>query len=319
MAALSHLLKAKGMEPIGFWPAHKDWRKNPEFDAVLGRAALVVLNGEGSIHHDNPAGRRLLEIGAAVRDANKRVALINAGWDDNGAELTDMLASFDIIAARDQKAAEQMAKRGAEVRVVPDLSIYAVEALANNLQGASFCGGIGVTDNVDRIKALKLERLRRSLSGRTISIHGKAEKNYLRFLRGGMSLRQDLKDPRRAAELIRLRHRLWKNRSADKGGFMMTVASLDFLVSGRFHATTIALAVGTPFVSQASNTGKIAAFARDVGLDDWRTNCDLTPQNLLDVARMGWSNSEADNRLSYLDAARSKSEALFADLRGLLL
>lgn len=318
MDALAHLLKVNGLEPVGFWPAHKDWLGNAEFDAAFDQAELVIVNGEGTIHHDRPAGRRLLEVGAAVRNANKRSALINTGWEANSDALTALLKDFDIISAREQQAASQMVGQGADVRVVPDLSFYAVSVLADKWQGAAGRGGIGFTDNVDRLKALKLAGLRRSLGGRTISIHGRNEKSYLKFLRDGISLREDLKSFRQTGDLIRLRHRLWTNRFADKGDFMHAIASLDFLVSGRFHATTIAVAVGTPFASQASNTGKIAALARDVGLDDWRTSSDLTPKELKEVARKGWSRAEADNRLSYLEEARSKSELLFSDIRGLL-
>tara|TARA_R110002049_G_scaffold23781_3_gene84434 strand:+ start:39306 stop:40241 length:936 start_codon:yes stop_codon:yes gene_type:complete len=308
-----------GLDPIAFWPAHAEWRDNAEFDAALNRAALVVINGEGTIHHDRASGRRLLEVGEAARDAKKAIALINTGWEANGPALTKMLRNFDLVAARDTRSAMQMRKGTDTVRVVPDLSFYSV-GLGENLRDRSALArsGIGFTDNVDRNRALELELLRRSISGRTVSIFSGDEGGYLKFLRNGLSLRQDPKNPRRAFDLIRLRHRLWVNRSPDTADFKYTLARLKFLVSGRFHATTLAVALGTPFMAQASNTGKIAALAGDIGLDEWRTSSNLTHQNVLDAADQGWSKREAENRKDYLDRARAESEMLFADLRKLV-
>ena len=91
MATIGELLERQALGPSFYWPAHAEWRNNPDFEAVLAKAKLVVINGEGTIHHDRPAGRRLLEAGKKANDVNVPVALINTGWEGNGLDLQAML------------------------------------------------------------------------------------------------------------------------------------------------------------------------------------------------------------------------------------
>jgi len=314
MGVIEHLLAAHGMKAVAFWPAHADWRNDPAFDGALAQARLVIVNGEGTVHHDRPAGRCLMEIGAAARARGIPAALINAGWEENGPELTAMLADFALVSARDSQGAAAMGPGPADLRVVPDLSLCSVPA-APRASGPR--DGIGFTDNVDRMKSLELDRLRRACGGRVVSIHQGGDGGYLGFLRDGISMREDLKVPRRALGILRLRHLLWAGRTTDTAAFRDGLARLRLLVSGRFHACTLSLALGTPFVAQASNTGKIAALARDAGLDEWRTSSRLTPDEIARAADRGWSKTEERNRAAYVADARARAETLFADLRRL--
>lgn len=316
MTAIERLMDANGMEAVEFWPAHTDWRDNPQFDTALKRARLVIVNGEGTLHHDLPAGRRLLEIASAARSKGVPTALINAGWEANGPEFLAMLGDFALISARDNLSAQAMGSETANVRVVPDLSFYFVQTNHNNSEHSNRAG-IGFTDNVDRNKALKLESLRHTCNGQTISIVPCSNSGHLKFLRDGLSLRQDLKNPRLTIALLRMRQRLWANRCTDTTAFQKKLSELQLIVSGRFHACTLALALGTPFVAQSSNTGKIASLAQDAGIESWRHSLTLSPDEILKAAKQGWSPTEAENRLAYIRDAQLKAETLFSDLRTL--
>lgn len=307
MTTLERLLAGQGLGVCGRWPAHADWRGDPGFAEALSLSRLVVVNGEGTIHHDRPAGRRLLEIGAAARAAGVPAALVNTGWEANGPELTAMLADFALLAARDSTSATQMRAGALAVRVVPDFSLNSAppDPLARR-------GGIGVTDNVDRLRALRLARLRRSVGGRWISIHHR--RPWASFLRAGLSLRADLPRPVRLAGLVALRHGMWRASQDDPARFLDELARLDLLVSGRFHACTLALVAGTPFVAQASNTRKIATLIADAGLEPWRATLPEDPRR---IDARGWSLAEDEARRDYLSRARTEAAALAADLREL--
>jgi polysaccharide pyruvyl transferase WcaK-like protein len=319
MTAIERLLEANGMEAVAFWPAHAEWRGNATFEAALQRARLVIVNGEGTLHHDLPAGRRLLELGSVAKSNAIPAALINTGWEANGPEFSDMLRDFALISARDSLSAKAMGVKPADVRVVPDLSFYFAQTNPENPRqhASKNRDGIGFTDNVDRFKVPGLERLRRACNGRTISIAHGDDDSYLRFLRDGISIREDLKKPGFALALLRARHQLWTHRFPDTTAFLKTLSEFQLIVSGRFHACTLALTQGTPFVAQSSNTGKIAALARDAGLDEWRTSIMSTKDEIVKAAAHGWSKAETENRLAYIGDARLKAEMLFADLRKL--
>jgi hypothetical protein len=315
MGAIAALLERNGLGPVFYWPAHAELRGVAKFDAALRAAKLVVINGEGTIHHDRSAGRRLLEAGRLARQSGVPVALINAAWEGNGTEFTRMLKHFDLLAARDSRSAMFMAEGGAEVRVVPDLSLWHAQAQAPR-PVATARAGIGFTDNVDRFKSLELERLRRACGGETLSIgHGSAGVGgWARFLRAGVAIREDCRSPMRLAALLQLRHRLWRRGSADTGLFMARIASLELLVSGRFHACTLAFANGTPVVAQSSNTGKISALFHDAGLEPWRGNLTLGPAAVQGARARGWSEAERAALAAYLSRALTAAEELFFDL-----
>ena len=243
------------------------------------------------------------------------VALINTGWEANGPDFVAMLAHFDLLAARDSRSAARMAEGGAEVRVVPDLSFWHARAHAPQPESGARAG-IGFTDNVDRFKSLALERLRRVCGGETLAIgHGTAGLGgWAGFLREGIGLREDIRHPARLAGLVALRHRLWRAGHPETDAFFSRIARLELLVSGRFHACTLALATGTPVIAQSSNTGKIAALFHDAGLDQWRGEVTLDRAFVQEARARGWSTAERAALDAYLAGAVTAAEGLFADL-----
>lgn len=314
MGAIRTLLARHGLDDVRYWPAHLDPRDDPNFNAALATAKLVVINGEGTIHHDRPAGKVLLAAGQHARSTGVPVALINTGWEANSPELIATLNSFDLVAARDSRSASQMRMNGADVRVVPDLSLALAEKhAATDNQDRT---GIAVTDNVDRFKALDLELLRRECDGETLAIsHGDPGiRGWARFLRDGISLREDLSHPATLAALLRMRHRLWERGAPNSDSFIAALSGLELLVSGRFHACTLALARMTPIIAQSSNTGKIAALFQDAGLDAWRCMGPINLSAIEDARHRGWSDQERENIVLYRQRAVQDAERLFADL-----
>jgi polysaccharide pyruvyl transferase WcaK-like protein len=314
MAAIEALVARNGMQVIGSCPAHADWRQDPAFLEALQGARLVIVNGEGTLHHDRPAARRLLEIGAYARAAGVPAVLVNAGWEANGPELLAMLRDFALVSLRDGASAEAVSAGGVPCRVVPDLSLYLPAPQA----GAAARERIVFTDSVDRFKAVALERCRRQVGGDTLSIvfppPGAA--GYLRFLRQGFAARDAL-TPAQLLRIVRLRNRLCRNSFTRTEPFLSALGRYRLLVSGRFHACTLALITGTPFISVPSNTSKIATLVADAGLAPWRASTKLDAQSIAQASAAGWSPQEGEAIAAHVATARSSAERLFRDIREL--
>ena len=314
MGAIETLLARHGMEVAGACPAHADWRQQPGFLRALERSRLLLVNGEGTLHHDRPAARRLLEAGAHARAAGVPAVLVNAGWEANGPELQAMLEDFALVAVRDSASAAEIRASGHACRVVPDLSLYGPAPAPASAARER----IVFTDSVDRFKSVALERCRRQVGGDTLSIvfppPGAA--GYLRFLRQGFAARDAL-SPARLMRIVQLRHRLCRTSFTRTEPFLSALGRYRLLVSGRFHACTLALITGTPFISLPSNTGKIAALVADMGLAPWRANTPLDARSIAEASAAGWFAQEREAIASHLDAARSASEGLFQDIREL--
>jgi polysaccharide pyruvyl transferase WcaK-like protein len=314
MGAIETLVARHGMQVVGSCPAHADWRQQPQFLKALETARLVIVNGEGTLHHDRPAARRLLEIGAYARAAGVPAVLLNAGWEANGPELLALLRDFALVCLRDSASAEAVRTGGHAGRVVPDLSLYgpAPQAAAPTRERIVF------TDSVDRFKAVDLERCRREVGGDTLSIvfppPGAA--GYLRFLRQGFAARDALR-PAQFLRIVRLRQRLCRNSFTRTEPFLSALGRYRLLVSGRFHACTLALITGTPFVSVPSNTGKIGTLVADAGLAPWRASTTLDARSIAQASAAGWSPQEREAIAAHVAAARSGAEQLFRDIRAL--
>lgn len=309
MRTLEGQLARTGLEVAARAPAHADWRKDPAIADAIGRAALVIVNGEGTIHHDRPAGEALLAVGAAAKSAGVPAALINASWDANGPAFARALADFTLVSARETRSAAQIQAAGIAARVVPDLSLFETVAPPPTRTG------VGFTDSVLREVALDLEAARKRLGGIALPIHFNPPglKGSLRNLRDGVAKR-DLADPGFLARSIAARLAWRAAETRDEAVYMANVAALELLVTGRFHAATFALAAGTPVLAVESNTHKIGATFDDAGLAAWRriAPADLDAALLARAAR--WERQEETALADFLADGRRRTTALFDDL-----
>jgi hypothetical protein len=321
MQAIVRLLARNGVDRFSFLPAHSDWRKMSDFRRFVSDFDLVLVNAEGTIHHDREAGLRLLEIGGVTRSLGVRSALVNAGWEGNSPSLLSLLRNFDFISARDTRSAVRMRASGEVVRVVPDLSIWAARDEGfRPLRCNRDIRKLGVTDNVDRFKSLFLEKLRHMNSGQSVSIGyaAKGTKGRLSFIRDGISIREDFSNPYRLVALLKMRNRLWKSSQEDLHRFIQEISGFSLLVSGRFHACTLALSVGTPIIALPSNTDKIAALFEDAGLDSWRYESVIDSDHIQRAKEAQWSDAEYQSLCAYLESASVLTEEMFSDLAKLM-
>lgn len=309
MRTLLDRAREAGIEVIATAPAHADWRSDAAFLKGFDAARLVIVNGEGTIHHDRPAGERLLDVAAAANDRGVPAALINLSWQDNGPRLAGKLAGFALISAREQRSADAIIAAGAGCRVVPDLSLYP-EVAAPPARA-----GVGFTDSVVREAGLALEDARRRLGGRPAPIQfgSPGLSGRVRDLREAVGL-ADLGRPAFMTRALLARWRAFDARVADDAAYMALIAGLNLLVTGRFHAATFALAAGTPVLAVESNTDKIASLFEDAGLDPQRLVRPeaLTPGRLSAAAH--WTSAEAAALGDYLSQGRARTRTLFADM-----
>jgi hypothetical protein len=313
MQALEAGLASAGIHVAATVPAHSDWARDPGFQAALPKAQLLVVNGEGTLHHDRPAGLRLLQAARHARQHGLATALVNAGWEANGAEYAAAVRDFDLVSARDSRSAAALRALGVECRIVPDLSLCSPPPAAPASRA-----GVAYTDSVDPEITLALDALRRESAAQVASIHDvdptrDFEWPFLRAVLG----KRDLAHPARALALLRARRAQWRHAAPGMDAFLRRLAGLELLVSGRFHACTLALVAGTPFVAVGSNTGKIQALVEDAGLAPCRCADIPTSKGIADGRERGWSNQELAARDAYLQRAHAGAASLFAALCGL--
>jgi hypothetical protein len=312
MDAIERLCAANGLAVVERVPVHHDWQADAALMERLSRVRLIVVNGEGTIHHDRPAARRLVAIGAFARANGIASALVNASWHANPPELAAQARAFDRVAVRESASGRALADAGVAAQVMPDLSIEGLVPWHGARRGVRVAGSV-----VAR-QSWALARARRRVKGGALSILAPRDT-------AAAQLRFDLavagvRAPGAAAhwrEVVQAWSDLRRGRVPDAAAFEAAVRGAALLVTGRFHAATIALGLGTPLLAVESNTAKISATLADAGLAAWRvTNvANITPDTC--AAAATWDRGE----LSGLEAWRSEGAAaqrrLFADLAAL--
>lgn len=146
-----------GLDLLGSIPFNVDWNA---YTSLLDSADLVVINGEGSIHHGNRTD--LLNIAARYP-----AALVNCVYQDNPPN--PKLRHFRYVAARESLSAKELARDGVEAVIVPDVCLTA--STLRLFIKTTATDDLGRTDNVID-----------PTSGFPIKYHGVTAADYLHRL-----------------------------------------------------------------------------------------------------------------------------------------
>ena len=236
---------------------------------------VVIVNGEGSIHHNSKIAYRIARLGLVLQASQTPAFLINASEEANGADVYAGLAKFRAIYVRDRPSQLSLAQAGIRSNIVHDLTLtWAACPIASG------SGPIYVTDFSNQIQARKLFNYARRVGAKPIS------------LRTAPPRPQGAWPRRRVAfELKRLAgHALpdtpWALRYSGSvrtlDDFVLLLSEhASGLVTGRFHAACLAIRMRLPFVAVAAETSKIENLLSEIGLKD----------RLIDSARLDDSTS----------------------------
>ena len=251
MQTIAAGLEERGLDLRYAWPVGSDWR--PFRERLLREPVdLVVVNGEGSIHHsrERDRARYLCALGPFARDElNVPSALVNASVQSLEPAEIEALQAFDLVTVREGASRDELADHGIEADIVPDLSLGAV---AGGDDAATRRGGdVLVTDSVLDDASDALRDLASRIGG---SFESMRRRPRLRE-RLATSARKRFAPLGPARRSIRV--------TSDYGGFIRRLRSVDAIVTGRFHTVMLCLATDTPFLAMPSNTPKIEATLRD--------------------------------------------------------
>ncbi|MCE8026967.1 polysaccharide pyruvyl transferase family protein [Billgrantia aerodenitrificans] len=86
---------------------------------------VLIVNGEGSMHHNKNNYRKKMEALREAVEKGKRAELLNTVWQNNDNEYDDVLKKLDRIVVREVKSQEDLwSNHGVESEVLPDFSYF---------------------------------------------------------------------------------------------------------------------------------------------------------------------------------------------------
>ena len=80
--------------------------------AAFANCDAVVVNGEGTIHHDSPRANFLMMALACAQAAGKRTALVNALYQQERLSAPDVLSRLDFMSVREVRSAALARRHG---------------------------------------------------------------------------------------------------------------------------------------------------------------------------------------------------------------
>ncbi len=298
-------LERHGLRIIARSPARHDWARDTAFVAQLAACDLIVINGEGTLHHARKAGARLLAVIDHPARGRTPVAIVNALWQENPPNWAAALKDVALISARDGRSAAEIAAAVGEdrVRVVPDLSLsMGAEPQAGPRDALIF--GDSVRLSARQALAMAARRVGADRIVPTKTLPGAAWR--LPLIRGLLSALYCATRPFSTPPLI---------LAATERDYLAQLGRARMHVTGRFHAICLSLVTGTPFLAVTSNSWKVEALLADAGLAPDRSipMDQMARMSRADMDRP-FTPGETEAIRRFLDRAREQAETLFSDL-----
>jgi len=189
---------------------------------------ILIVNGEGSMHHNSGDFRMKAEAIRAGIDQGAKVYLLNTVWQMNDRRLDDILPRLTAVTVRDVSSRDDMIRRhNFTPKIFPDISL---QAKIEPMQGI------------------------RDLEWRT-AITDFYSKDFGGFVKvtDGAGWQED-------NIYVDMKTLRWSE-------FVGTLSTASMLITGRQHAVMAACKARTPFVALEGNTHKISGFLRLSGIN----------------------------------------------------
>lgn len=292
-------------------PVRHDWERDRRFLDALGRADLVVINGEGTLHDGRARGARLLRVVDHPARRQTPVILINALYQDNPLTWRRWLSRMALIVARDSRSAcELSAVLDRRVDYLPDLTLC-----DGFVESARQRRGLLMGDSV---KPKRRRALARALRGRAEAAHLSIKyPPWLKRLPRGLAPVGAWLAYNLCNGVLALRQPpiVWPDSEAD---FLERLAGASAHVTGRFHGIALSLVTRTPFLALRSNSWKVESLLSDAGLSpDRLVRPSELPQQLAHGLIPGFTATEKRALEGFVDHATRQSDLLFRRIRAL--
>ncbi len=244
MRAILSQCDRAGLQVIRTWPitALDDARV---VRSSLNDFDLLLVNGEGTMHDDQPKALSLAQAVIVAAEAGKRVALVNSVWQNNR-EANRMLPHLDVMGCRESLSTDAARQAGGPAQTVPD-AIFSLDPPTK--QPVSKPGRGIVTDSVFGPVTRRLAWL--------------ACRHGLAFA----PLWSNTIDSLRRRRLLRsvMAVRCGPPLNPFDETFLEQLAQAESVITGRFHAACLCFWLGVPVAAVGSNSYKIQGLYRDAG------------------------------------------------------
>lgn len=260
MKNLLHLLQQQQMEVAWSWPVSVDWRKHKRKIRSMPEVDAIIINGEGTIHHNRQRkfSQALIDFCEYASQVMKKpVYVVNATLNQNSPDAYQKLALARAIYVRDRGSLQELNDHDVPGSYVPDLTM-AGSPETMTLDTTARQGTLVIDSAIKTDTALLRELAdRHDHDFRSMIV---ARPGNARFLRSPRPWVKNIWKWLREDRLV----------STDVDVYLQQLATYSGVITGRYHTLTMCLKQRVPFYALASNTPKVFFLLNDVFGDDHR-------------------------------------------------
>lgn len=320
MNAIDYYLKEKTQE-ITYFPVGKNWQKNESIKQKIITADLVIVNGEGTIHHNSVLGLSLVKVARFAASYGVKSFLINSTYQENAETYKKYLSYFDKIFVRESYSQKELSELGIESAIVPDLTFSFVP----NHSETKGSERILITCSVNKDVTDSLLATFEHNQGATFS--SIFNDNEVEEVQRAVSLfhrvSQILKNNSLNAIVNKLFNKIsnfdnnsqveWftQNTHTDYSDYL---ESAKLVVCGRFHAMTMCINHKVPFLAIESNSHKVSGTLADIGLDREKYLVKADQITWGQLQSFDISEEDQDKMLKYSTQAKASIADMFNEI-----
>lgn len=255
-------LRKRGVNEIFYIPTEDD-PLSEVHKSKFEDADVIIVNGEGSIHHGRKKAKSLLLVGKLAKSLGKKSFLINSTIQDNPISFYDHLRDFDKIFVRDSFTKNHINDYHDDVIVVPDISFWS-ESINNNSRKM-----IGFVCNVNTDITLQLYKSSKRNKHEMLSIF-ETDTFVGNNISDSMIGKKDL--ILRPLKVLNVKNYLKNVATVENHNlFSNWIASKELLITGRYHALCFSINNLTPFLVTESNSYKVQGLLYDIFGDSYES------------------------------------------------
>ena len=312
-----NLLNKNGIKTIDTNPVGINWLENTSFLENMSKVDIVIVNGEGTLHHAQIRAKELVTIAKYVKNKlNIPVVLINSTYQENGDEVTEYMQYFDLVFVRETLSKNDLKQYDIKSEVVPDMTFYSKYDLSHKKSNDV----VGVTDSVyielsENLYHTGLKNNYIYLPALTNpKFRANSVKNILRYIKYNIYKNIKFIVQRFGYQFNHQSIRIFYYINGYEN-YIQQIANLKFLVAGRYHSLCFSLKVLTPFVAIKSNSHKIEGMLDDIGIGSNRL---ISEKELENIEIKEFSSEELMKIKKYIETAPLKIENMFKKIAKLL-
>jgi len=284
-------------------PLGTNWRANEHFMRNLRKAKVLIINGEGTIHHNRERGLLLLEAIPIARKLGLKVFLINMTYQENPKSYEKYLQQADLITVRESLSQKELQKANLKALLVPDFTFF---HFSNPAQSGVTQKTL-ITDSVHHELSQQLKKLTSELPDTEffpIWVRNPNELFWSRFstkfikLPSKMTLKRLFSNPKELISVYRMNSALYAHTVEKHKDFIGKIKNSNAIICARFHSLCMAIQQQRKFIAIKSNTFKMESLIYDIGLSPKRVVKMDDIQHSIEIP--DFSKEEKDNIERYL-------------------